>query len=114
MFDKNSIIIELVGYSTNPSRLVKIAKYYADKGYKIALTEYDLNSKWDGTFPYITMIKVDVEAINPKRLQPIVERIRNFNIQLVAEKVETDLQLQSLTEVGFNFTKVFLSPAKNY
>jgi EAL and modified HD-GYP domain-containing signal transduction protein len=107
MFDKNSIIIELVGYSSNVSRLVKIAKYYADKGYKIALTEYDLNTKWDVIFPYITMIKVDIEATNPKRLQPIVERLRNFDIKLVAEKVETHLQLQSLTEVGFNYYQGF-------
>ena len=107
MFDRDSIVIELVGHITATDRLVKIVKYYSEKGYKIALTEYDLDGKWDALFPYISIIKVDIEKINPKRLQPIVERIKPHNIKLAAEKVETNYQLQSLAEVGFNFYQGF-------
>ena len=107
MFDRESIVIELVGHITATDRLVKIVKYYSEKGYKIALTEYDLDDKWDALFPYISIIKVDIEVINPKRLQPIVERIKPHNIKLAAEKVETNYQLQSLAEVGFNFYQGF-------
>jgi len=107
MFDNKSIVIELVGHSTPSERLVKILKYYSEKGYRIALTEYDVDDKWDNLFPYLTMIKVDVEKINPKRLQPVIKRIKPFNIKLAAEKVETNYQLQSLAEVGFNFYQGF-------
>lgn len=107
MFDKSSIVIELVGHSSPTDRLVKIVKYYSEKGYKIALTEYDVDDRWDALFPYITMIKVDVEKINPKRLQPVIQRVKPFNIKLAAEKVETNFQLQSLAEVGFNFYQGF-------
>jgi EAL and modified HD-GYP domain-containing signal transduction protein len=107
MFDRESIVIELVGHITATDRLVKIVKYYSEKGYKIALTEYDLDERWDALFPYISIIKVDIEKINPKRLQPVVERIKPHNIKLAAEKVETNYQLQSLAEVGFNFYQGF-------
>lgn len=107
MFDKNSIVIELVGHKSASERLVKIVKYYYEKGYKIALTEYDLDEKWDALFPYLSMIKVDIEITNPKRLQPIIKRIKPYNIKLTAEKVETNYQLQSLAEVGFNFYQGF-------
>jgi len=103
MFDTESIVIELVGHTSPTQRLVKIMKYYREKGYRIALTEYDAEPRWDALFPYISMIKVDVSQINPKRLQPVAHRIIKFNIKLVAEKVETNFQLQSLAEVGFNF-----------
>jgi len=103
MFDRKSIIIELVGHQSPTDRLVKIVKYYCEKGYKVALTEYDLDEKWDALFPYLSMIKVDIEVINPKRLQPVIERLKPFNVKLTAEKVETKYQLQSLAEVGFNF-----------
>jgi len=103
MFDKTSIVIELVGHSSPTDRLIKILKYYSEKGYKIALTEYDVDDRWDDLFPYLSIIKVDIEKINPKRLQPIIQRIKPFNIKLAAEKVETNYQLQSLAEVGFNF-----------
>jgi len=107
MFDRKSIVIELVGHSSPTDRLVKILKYYSEKGYRIALTEYDVDDKWDELFPYLTMIKVDIEKINPKRLQPILQRIKPYNIKLAAEKVETNYQLQSLAEVGFNFYQGF-------
>lgn len=103
MFDRKSIVIELVGHSSPTERLLKIVKYYCEKGYRIALTEYDLDDKWDVLFPYLSIIKVDIEENNPKRLQPIIKRIKPFNIKLAAEKVETRFQLQSLAEVGFNF-----------
>lgn len=103
MFDKNSIVIELVGHKSATSRLLKIVQYYFEQGYQIALTEYDLDEKWDVLFPYISMIKVDTEVINAKRLKPVVEKIKPYNISLIAEKVETNFQLQSLAEVGFNY-----------
>lgn len=107
MFDKSAIVIELVGHKSATERLLKIVKYYHDKGYQIALTEYDLDSKWDVLFPYISMIKVDIEVINAKRLRPVLERLKPFDVKLIAEKVETNYQLQSLAEVGFNYYQGF-------
>ena len=106
MFNKDTIVIELVGHKTANARLLKIVQFYYQKGYKIALTEYDLDEKWDVLFPYIAMIKVDIEVINAKRLRPVVARIKPFDIKLIAEKVETNFQLQSLAEVGFNYYQV--------
>ncbi len=103
MFDKSSIVIELVGQVKPTNKLLKIIKYYHEKGYKIALTEYDLAEHWDVLFPYIHIIKVDIEKINTKRLIPVVKRIKAFNIKIVAEKVETKNQKQTLAEVGFNY-----------
>ena len=107
MFDKASIVIELVGHQSASERLLKIVKYYHDKGYKVALTEYDLDEKWDVLFPYLAMIKIDVEITNAKRIRPVVARIKPFDIKLIAEKVETNYQLQSLAEVGFNYYQGF-------
>lgn len=107
MFDKNSIVIELVGHQSASERLLKIVKYYCEKGYKVALTEYDTDQKWDALFPYLSMIKVDIEKINPKRLKPVIDRIKPYNIKLTAEKVETNFQLQALAEIGFNYYQGF-------
>ncbi|WP_448213419.1 EAL and HDOD domain-containing protein [Colwellia sp. MEBiC06753] len=103
LFDPKTIVIELVGHKVVSERLIKIVKYYHEHGYKLALTEYDTAEKWDVLFPYLSFIKVDIEAINSKRLLAVKTRIKPFNIQLIAEKVETNLQLLSLVEVGFNY-----------
>lgn len=103
LFDPQSIVIELVGHSSTTERLIKIVKFYQQRGYKLALTEYDTDEQWDVLFPYIKYIKVDIEKINPKRLFAVADRLKPFDVQLIAEKVETNLQLLSLVEVGFNY-----------
>ena len=103
MFDKDTIVIELVGQEKPTKKLLKIIKFYHDEGYMIALTEYDLALHWDVLFPYIDIIKVDIEKINTKRLIPAVARMKPFNIAIAAEKVETRNQQQTLAEVGFDY-----------
>lgn len=103
MFDKKSIIIELVGQEKPTKKLLKIIKFYHEKGYKIALTEYDLAPHWDLLFPYIDIVKVNVEKINTKRLIPAVSRMRPFDVAIAAERVETRNQQQTLAEVGFDY-----------
>ncbi len=107
MFDKNDIVIELVGHQSATNRLIKIVEYYHQQGYKIALTEYDLDEKWDVLFPFISMIKIDTEVTNAKRIRPVVDRVKPFDIKLIAEKVETNYQLQSLAEIGFSYYQGF-------
>ena len=107
MFDKNSIVIELTGQQNPTKGLLKIVQFYHDKGYKIALTEYDVADHWQALFPYLAMIKVDIEKINPKRLLPLRTQLKPFNIKLVAEKVETRFQRQALAEIGFNYFQGF-------
>ncbi|WP_076420038.1 HDOD domain-containing protein [Colwellia sp. UCD-KL20] len=107
MFDKSSIVIELVGHDKVTERLVKIIKYYFDKGYKIALTEYNLSDEWDVLFPYLYLLKVNLEKVNPKQLPAVVKRLRPFNVKISAERVESRFQYLSLIEVGFDYYQGF-------
>ncbi|ALO34197.1 hypothetical protein CMT41_05215 [Colwellia sp. MT41] len=103
MFDKSSIVIELVGHKKPTKNLLKILGYYHGKGYQIALTEYDLAIHWDVLFPYISIIKVNLEKINPKRIIAALPRMKPYNIKLAAERVETKYQRQALVEIGFTY-----------
>ena len=107
LFDARAIVIELVDHKVYSDNLLKLIKFYAEKGYKIALTGYDTDKQWDALFPYIKLIKVNIEVINPKRLKAVVKKIRANNIKLLAEKVETRYQLQALAEIGFDLFQGF-------
>ena len=103
MFDKNDIVIELMGHERPTKNLLKIINYYHQKGYKIALSEYDLENHWDSFFPYIDIVKVNIEKINTKRLLSTLPRMKPHNIKLTAERVETKNQKQTLAEIGFSY-----------
>jgi EAL and modified HD-GYP domain-containing signal transduction protein len=103
LFDKKSIVIELVGHEKPTKGLLKIIKFYHEQNYQIALTEYDLAPHWEVLFPYIAIIKVNIEKINTKRLISSISKMKKHNIKIAAERVETKLQRQTLVEVGFDY-----------
>jgi EAL and modified HD-GYP domain-containing signal transduction protein len=103
LFDRNSLVIELVGHNKPTKGLLKIITFYHEQGYQIALTEYDLAPHWEALFPYISIIKVNIEKINTKRLVALVAKMKQHNIKISAERVETKLQKQTLAEVGFDY-----------
>jgi len=107
MFDPSSIVIELVGHEKVTNRLLQIINYYFEKGYQIALTEYDLDEQWDALFPYIAFLKVNLDKINPKQLPAVTKRLKSFDVKIVAERVETRFQYLSLVEVGFDHYQGF-------
>lgn len=107
MFNKESIVIELTGHQKVTERLIKIVKFYFDKGYKIALTEYDLSEQWDDLFPYLYLLKVNLDNVNPKQLPAVVKRLKTHNVKISAERVETKFQYLSLVEVGFDYFQGF-------
>ena len=103
MFDNSDIVIELMGHEKPTKNLLKIIHYYHKKGYQIALSEYDLANHWDAFFPYIDIIKINIEEINTKRILSALPRIKPHNIKLTAERVETKHQKQTLAEIGFSY-----------
>lgn len=107
MFENNLIVIELMGHSKPSHKLLSIVKYYHEKGYQFALTEYDLAAHWDEFFPFIDIIKINMDEINSKRIRSVMPRIKSHNIKLAAERIETKYQQQSLAEVGFNYFQGF-------
>lgn len=107
LFNKNEIVIELVSSSKPTGRFVKILQYYCENGYKIALSDYNLEPHWDVVLPYLYSIKVDVEKINVKRLTPLLTKFKKYELKLIAQKVETRYQLQSLSSAGFHYYQGF-------
>ncbi len=107
MFNPSEIVIELVSHKKVTNNLIKILSYYHEKGYKIALTEYDTDKQWDDLFPYISFLKVNLDNVNPKQLSSVVKRLKAFNVKMVAERVETRFQYLSLVEVGFDYYQGF-------
>lgn len=99
--DPKKIVIEVLEDIEISNQLVESIKSLKDKGYTLALDDFDFDPKWDVLFPYIDIIKVDVLAFSLLEISKHVRKIPNKNITLLAEKVETLEQFEKLKMLGF-------------
>lgn len=110
--DPKNVVIEIVETVDVSPELVKACEQIHEVGYKIALDDYDFSAHWQPLMPFISYIKLEVEAVdltNPS----VVDQIDAFKKQgkiLVAERVETHEEFERFKEAGFHyFQGYFLS-----
>lgn len=72
-------------------------------GYKLALDDYNFDARWFDIFDCLWMIKVDLQLYTNRQLQILKYQVRDFNIHLLAEKVETLEQFYTALEDGFDY-----------
>ncbi|MBA3987737.1 EAL and HDOD domain-containing protein [Aliidiomarina maris] len=99
----DDVVIEILE-SVKPTAEVRHAiKMLHKRGYRLALDDYDFAPEWLEIFPYLCMIKVDLQSYTHRKLQILKYQIRDYDIQLLAEKVENQAQFHEAVEDGFSF-----------
>ena len=99
--DANKVVIEILEDVNISNELLNACKLLKAKGYTLALDDYDLDAKWDVFLPFIDIIKVDITEVNIVDVTPFLEKIKSFNITLLAEKVETHQEFEQYKALGF-------------
>jgi len=105
LFSANSIVVEIVETTNISDELVFKLSQLHKKGYLIALDDYDFSIKWECLFPYISMIKVDIEQIPFNQIKGLKIRLQNAksNIKLTAERIETLEQYLTFKALGVDY-----------
>jgi EAL and modified HD-GYP domain-containing signal transduction protein len=101
------VIIEVVETSTVDDRLVEALHRLRSQGYSIALDDWISFSKLRPLLPVADIVKIDIQAFDPKRLIAEVGWLKTFGVQLVAEKVETYAELRRCRELDFDYFQGF-------
>jgi len=99
--DAKKVVIEIVEDVEINDELISAVKSLREKGYQLALDDFDFNPKWSVLFPYIDTIKVDVLAFSIIEISRFVRELKDFQGTLLAEKVETLQQFEKLKMLGF-------------
>ena len=74
LFNPKNIVVEIIETINISDELVFNVSQLHKKGYTIALDDYDFSSKWDIFFPYISIIKVDVEQVSYHQIEELKKR----------------------------------------
>jgi c-di-GMP-related signal transduction protein len=80
----------------------------SDAGYLLALDDFVWFDGAERLLDLASIVKIDVLAYDEQGLVDIVDRCSAFDVQLLAEKVETETMLQVCLDLGFEYFQGYL------
>lgn len=109
-FDRKRFVIEVLETVEVDDELIRNLQALKNSGYTIALDDFVYDSRWDPVLKIADIVKLDVLALDQVALHAHVQRLKHFNVQLLAEKVETHEMFHACKALGFTlFQGYFLS-----
>jgi EAL and modified HD-GYP domain-containing signal transduction protein len=102
LLDPNAVIIEIIeSVQAEPVIIAACARLSA-AGYRLALDDYISDDPRAPLIPHMHIIKVDLPAQPPARLDELVRELRAAGPHLLAEKVEDAAMWSRCMELGFD------------
>lgn len=102
-FPKDCIAIEVLETVHPDNKVVECCKRLKEKGYIIALDDFQYNEEFDELMNYVDIIKVDFLLTKGKERKEIMYKIRNKNVKFLAEKVETEEDYKEAVRYGYSY-----------
>ena len=107
---KDHFILEILGHSNITPEFVERVRALGQQGYRLALSDYKPDPKFEPLLNLIHILKLDVQSLGLETLPQIVKDLRPYHLELLADKVETQDEFRKCHELGFAlFQGYFLS-----
>ena len=109
----NKVVIEILEDVEIDTQLIEAVEKLKEKGFAIALDDFQYEPKWLPLLDLADLIKIDVLALSSEQIREHVELLRPYDVKLLAEKVETLADYDQLYEAGFDYFQgyYFAKPA---
>ncbi len=108
MLTNEEVVVEILETVKPGKKLLGICKDLHSKGYTIALDDYEHQKVWAHFYPFIKIIKVDIQQTNFDEIKEIIDAIKDHpHIELLAEKVETYQEYDQAQQLGFKYFQGF-------
>ncbi|WP_413282906.1 EAL and HDOD domain-containing protein [Vibrio sp. MA40-2] len=101
-FVEPNFIIEVLETCEPNKELLDTLKELKSIGYQIALDDFVPDERWQVFYPFIDIIKFDLQVYSLDKAKVFVEKHREFGITYIAEKVETYEEFHLAKEAGFD------------
>lgn len=102
MFNKK-VVLELLEDVAPSAEIIEGVKRLKKQGYRIALDDFQYSPEYDELLPLADFIKIDVLEIGDKGVLRELSYLKNYEVKLIAEKVE-DIEMYGFCrDVGFDY-----------
>ncbi len=102
---KSKFILEILEYTLVSDDVIKRVHHLHELGYRFALDDflcsYENIEKFKDFFPYVDVVKVDLLVEQEVPLEKIVALFKEYNIKVLAEKVENIEMFERCKNAGF-------------
>ncbi|KAE8176774.1 EAL and HDOD domain-containing protein [Photobacterium carnosum] len=103
LLPKNKVVIEILETCIPNDELFFAIKRLYQKGYIIALDDFEYDIRWQRFFRYVHIIKLDLLMLGLKKACDFVRDNRHLKVKFLAEKVENHAAFQASLAAGFDF-----------
>ena len=108
MLTNEEVVVEILETIKPGKKLLTLCKDLHSKGYIIALDDYEHQSVWLHFYPFIKIIKIDIQQSTPEEVNQVIEAVKDYpHIELLAEKVETYQEYDQALQLGFKYFQGF-------
>lgn len=97
------IVVEVLETVTPSEQIFAALLSLKERGYLIALDDFDFNPAWYKMLHLIDVIKVDLQNSQREQIVSLLHFAKQQGIKLLAEKVETYEEFQTCLQDGFDY-----------
>lgn len=97
----DALILEILEDVPATPELTERIKFLSDAGYRLALDDFIYDQSWDSTLEFIQIVKIDIQQLSPTQLISHLNELKQHNVTLLAEKIETHQQFEYCKSLGF-------------
>lgn len=98
----SKLVVEILEDVTVKPELVAACKMLFDKKYVLALDDFIFDKSFDVLLPLTSIIKVDWRAMKDKDMKTYLQELKDCDIVLLAEKIETQEEFDDALNLGFS------------
>lgn len=103
---KSKFIFEILEYTNVTPQVIERVRHLHELGYRFALDDFSCDNEnienFKALFPYVEIVKIDLLATTDLSIEAIVEKFRDLDVKLLAEKVENIEIFERCKNAGFD------------
>lgn len=102
-FPVDRVVLEVLEGANPDDELLDALRRLSRQGYTISLDDFVYDQRLLPLVEQADILKIELGEVADADLPGMVERLRNYNVKLLAEKIETHEQFERCRELGFDY-----------
>src|SRR5256886_7054063 len=103
LLDPRRVVLEVLEHVKPTSEVIESCRELKHRGYQLAIDDFVGDDKWAGMMPLVNFLKVDYRECGEVTQRAIAEKYLPRGIELLAEKVETEAELDRSKRLGYTY-----------